>query len=213
MFAPLSPIEVSGGMILGDEVYTRVAEAILDGSLPPGHHLRDVQIAQQLGISRTPVREALQRLERFGLVEIAVGRYTRVSAPDDTLRHDTAEFTIHLMGSALRVSLGRCDDDRLAELVRHADAVVDTARNGDAVGVFDAAAALFREVTIATGNAVFVAVMREGAFAIERNLRGWEPFLATSYTGIAAWEQMRDGIAARDGDGAERVLRVLHGMA
>ena len=74
MSATLAPIELVSGMILSDEIYARIGAAIADGTFPPGHRLRDVELAQQLGVSRTPVREALQRLERFGLVEIAVGR-------------------------------------------------------------------------------------------------------------------------------------------
>ncbi len=82
MSPKLSPIDhsdLTSGVSLSDEVYARIGAAILDGTLAPGERLRDVDIATQLGISRTPVREALQRLERFGLVEVAVGRYTRVS--------------------------------------------------------------------------------------------------------------------------------------
>jgi DNA-binding transcriptional MocR family regulator len=78
------PIDLAGGKILSDEVYKRIGAAILEGTLPAGVRLRDVDLAAaQLGISRTPVREAPQRLEHFGLVEIAVGRYTRVSEPTD----------------------------------------------------------------------------------------------------------------------------------
>lgn len=208
----LSPIDLTPGMILSDEVYARVGAAIVDGSLPPGHLLRDVEIARQLGISRTPVREALQRLERFGLVEIAVGRYTRVSVPDHSLRADTAEFTIYFMGNALCMTLPRCTDDALAALVAHADAVVVAARAGDELGVFDAATALFVAVTIGTGNHMVRGVMREGALAIKRNLRDWPPFYEASAHSVDAWNDLRDRILARDGAGAERTLRDLHGI-
>lgn len=108
MRATLDPIRLNGGTILSDEVYARIGAAILDGTLPAGARLRDVELAEQLGVSRTPVREALQRLERFGLVEVAVGRYTRVSEPSDRLREETGEFTAYFMGNALRIALQRC---------------------------------------------------------------------------------------------------------
>jgi len=64
MSATLSPIKLTHGTILSDEVYSCIGAAILDGRLRPGQRLRDVDLAAELGISRTPVREALQRLER-----------------------------------------------------------------------------------------------------------------------------------------------------
>ena len=213
MIAPLSPIEVAGGMILGDEVHARIGAAILDGTLCPGQRLRDVDLARQLGVSRTPVREALQRLERFGLVEIAVGRYTRVSTPDDRLRDETGEFTAYLMGNALRIALQRCSDDQHAAIVALADAVVAAALRADAVGLFEASTEMFVEVTKATGNAMFIGVIREAALAIQRNLHGWRPFLAGPLSRNEGYVRLRECIAVRDSDGAEQMLRYLHGIA
>ena len=68
--------------LLRDDVYVRLRDAIVDGTFTPGEQLRDGDLAQWLGVSRTPVREALQRLERAGLVEVSPHRYTRVSHPN-----------------------------------------------------------------------------------------------------------------------------------
>ncbi|GAA2386601.1 GntR family transcriptional regulator [Streptomyces coeruleofuscus] len=51
-----------------DGVYRVLREAILDGTVPPGGQLREAHIAADLGISRSPLREALTRLEEDGLV-------------------------------------------------------------------------------------------------------------------------------------------------
>ena len=59
--------------------YATVRDWILHGPLSPGEPLRDTDIAERLGISRTPVREALIRLAQDGLVESARGRGTRVT--------------------------------------------------------------------------------------------------------------------------------------
>ncbi|HEX6360675.1 GntR family transcriptional regulator [Actinophytocola sp.] len=53
---------------LADEVADRVRDAIFDGVYPPGAQLREVELSEALGVSRGPVREALLRLEREGLV-------------------------------------------------------------------------------------------------------------------------------------------------
>ena len=65
--------------LLRDQAYVRLRDAILDGTLEPGEQLKDAEIAEWLGLSRTPIREALARLEEYGLVETAPNRYTRVT--------------------------------------------------------------------------------------------------------------------------------------
>lgn len=65
--------------LLRDEVRTRLRDAIVDGTLAPGEQLRDAELAVWLGVSRTPVREALLDLARSGLVQALPGRSTVVS--------------------------------------------------------------------------------------------------------------------------------------
>jgi DNA-binding GntR family transcriptional regulator len=65
-----------------EEVYSRLRGWIIEGTLGPGELLRDQDIAATVGVSRTPVREALRRLEDEGLVETALNRWTRVAPID-----------------------------------------------------------------------------------------------------------------------------------
>ena len=65
--------------LLRDEAYDRIRHAIVDGTLPPGTPLRDGDLADQLGLSKAPVREALRRLAEDGLVDSKPQSYTRVS--------------------------------------------------------------------------------------------------------------------------------------
>jgi DNA-binding GntR family transcriptional regulator len=68
--------------LLRDDVYTRLRDAIVDGTLLPGERLRDQELAAWLGVSRTPVREALLQLGQAGLVLAAPGRSTTVATLD-----------------------------------------------------------------------------------------------------------------------------------
>jgi len=63
----------------GDRAYQELREQIIDWRLPPGSVLGEVQTSDSLGVSRTPVREALQRLAREGLVRLVPGRGAVVS--------------------------------------------------------------------------------------------------------------------------------------
>ena len=66
--------------LMREDVYTHLREWIICGVLEPEEKLRDQDLAARLGVSRTPVREALRRLEDEGLVETRAQSYTRVTA-------------------------------------------------------------------------------------------------------------------------------------
>jgi DNA-binding GntR family transcriptional regulator len=61
-----------------DQVRERILERILDGTLPPGHRLRETELVQEFGTSQSPVREALRELEGLHYVETSPFRGTRV---------------------------------------------------------------------------------------------------------------------------------------
>ena len=63
-------------------VHAYLRECILDGTLTPGTKVSQVTLAEQLGISRTPLREVLRMLQEEGLVEIEPNQRTRVSGLD-----------------------------------------------------------------------------------------------------------------------------------
>ncbi len=117
-----------GGTPLADEAYRRISEAMLAGDLPPGSRLVMDALAERLEISRTPVRDALRRLEREGLVE-PTGRkgYTVRAIADADLDH-LYESRIAVEAYAAR---------RVAELgepaIRNVEAAIDGAVNSGAV--------------------------------------------------------------------------------
>lgn len=78
---PLAPTPVRTAL-LRDTVHDRLRDAIVDGTLAPGEVVRDTELATWLGVSRTPVREALLRLGETGLVRAAPGRSTVVAEID-----------------------------------------------------------------------------------------------------------------------------------
>jgi DNA-binding GntR family transcriptional regulator len=73
----LAPLQKS---LMRNDVYEHLKKLIVQGTLEPDEKLRDIDLANKLGVSRTPVREALRRLEDEGLVETKHNAWTRVSA-------------------------------------------------------------------------------------------------------------------------------------
>lgn len=209
MAAPFVPLEPSRA-VLGDEVYARLGEAILDGRLAPGERLRDQELAEWLGVSRTPVREALQRLERAGLVEVSPHRYTRVSYPNQ--QNDTVELVAYNMGLAVRMASARAEASALALALDRLDDVIAASRENDAARLATASHAFFAVVTRASGNYALLQFIREYEFAIRRDMVGWRPFIECPIGRTAAYEEFRDAFSSRDGDLAEGLLRGIHGL-
>ena len=91
--------------MLRDSVFVRIRDAIIDGTLEPGEKLMDGELSGWLGVSRTPIREALARLETTGLVETKPGRYTIVSPIDTRTLADAQVVTAAMNELAVRTAV------------------------------------------------------------------------------------------------------------
>lgn len=92
--------------LLRDDVYHRIRDAIVDGTLVPGEQLRDKELAAWLGVSRTPVREALLRLAEAGLVIAQPGRSTTVSSLSLRDVRDARDVVAAMHQLAVRAAVG-----------------------------------------------------------------------------------------------------------
>jgi DNA-binding GntR family transcriptional regulator len=108
----------SARTLLRDQAYLRLRDAILDGTLEPGEQLRDAELAEWLGLSRTPIREALARLEEYGLVETSPNRYTRVAPLRARDARDAFSVVAALHALAAELGVARVFSDELAEMRR-----------------------------------------------------------------------------------------------
>jgi DNA-binding GntR family transcriptional regulator len=102
-------------------VYEQLRYQILRGEIPPGAVLQQVELAQQLGVSRTPVRHALQQLAHDGLVEFLPGQTARVVATTLQDAIEMRQVRMWLEVPAVLLALRR--NPRPAELVRILDQV------------------------------------------------------------------------------------------
>ncbi len=101
---------------LADQVYTAVRDAIVHGQFAPGDKLVELDIAAWMGTSQGPVREALQRLERDGLVERRARSATYVTAIAADEIYELFAIRSLIEGFAIRRALPRIGPAQLAEL-------------------------------------------------------------------------------------------------
>jgi len=123
---------------LADRAYAALLNAIVGGELPPGRRLRDVELARQLGVSRTPVREALRRLEDEGLVESERNAYTRVAPVRPERIADAFPVVAALHGLATRLGVPALGPGDLDAMERHDAARTDALGRGDVLAAIAA---------------------------------------------------------------------------
>ena len=116
---------------LSEQAYNQIKDAICQGSVAPGDILSENQIAQQLGMSRTPVREALRALDSEGFVEIrnGIGAYVKPLSSKDM--EDLYEVRCLLEMQAIKTSIYRISNDEIDDLTRRFQAIYDACEQGD----------------------------------------------------------------------------------
>jgi DNA-binding GntR family transcriptional regulator len=126
------PIEHVRRTSLSEEAYNRIEAAIMEGMLAPEERLRDSELEAWLGISRTPIRHALDRLVEQGLVETERNRFTRVAPFDIEGVRRAVVVTGDLWVGAARRCVGSISDDDVALIDEVTRDLVQSAADGDA---------------------------------------------------------------------------------
>ena len=97
-------------------VYRRVREAILESELPAGETMSQVALADELGVSRTPLREALRMLQGEGLIEARPNRRVRVSPISASDLEELYALRVVVEAQALRLAMPRMTSEHIALL-------------------------------------------------------------------------------------------------
>ena len=132
-------------------VHAYLRECILDGTLTPGTKLSQVALAEQLGISRTPLREVLRMLQEEGLVEIEPNQRTRVAGLDPQELDDTYAVRILMETLALSMTMATFGRGGREDARRLLDAMRGAADAGDFPAWFAAHADYHRLITAGAG--------------------------------------------------------------
>ena len=116
---------------LRDVVFESLRKAIVEGSLKPGQRLMEVQLAEQLGVSRTPVREAIRKLELEGFVIMLPrkGAYVADMSVKDII--DVLEVRSALEGLAANLAAERMDEEEIKELKKISESLNEAMETGN----------------------------------------------------------------------------------
>lgn len=196
---------------LREHAAQRLRTAILDGTLHPGERLNDLELQQWLGISRTPLREALHDLARDGFIEMKAQRFTRVAPADESSALEYLQMAGALLGGVLRVTIPTLPEATAQTLAHRVDELLDLARRRDVPTMNLRAQVLVEEVihycrnrvlADATKNLVAGALYRVSASGYRAEDR-WDEVVADLTT-------LRTAIAQREAIAAELAIeRIL----
>lgn len=175
-------------------------ERIVSGELPPGERLREVQVCEQLGMSRTPVREAFRTLAAEGLVDLLPNRSVVVSglrAPD--IHHLFVVFA-EIEALAARLACERVTDEEVNEIGRYLNRMVDHHARQERGPYLKLNQAIHRRTVEIAGNPVLLAVWQSLAPRIER-ARALPNLDAGRWTAaLLEHSRMFTALAARDAE-------------
>lgn len=137
---------------LRDVVFNTLRQAILTGELKPGERLMEIHLANKLGVSRTPIREAIRKLELEGLVTMIPRRGAEVAQITEKSMNDVLEVRRALDALCVELACDRITEEELEQLKKACDGFEAAVRTGDAKRIAQADVALHDIIVHATGN-------------------------------------------------------------
>ena len=144
---------------LRDVVFRTLRRAILKGELKPGERLMEVQLANRLGVSRTPVREAIRKLELEGLVPMIPRRGAEVAEITEKNMRDVLEVRRALEELAVKIACEKMTDEEI-ELLRQASKKFrDTMYNDNLTAIAENDVEFHEIIYDATGNKRLIQIL------------------------------------------------------
>lgn len=197
--------------LLRDTVREQLRTAILDGTLEPGERLHDDELISWLGVSRTPLREALADLTRAGLVEMAPNRYTRVAIPKENEAIHAVQTLGVLYGGAVRLAVPNLPDAVKKQVVSGIDACLTDLENEDGPALNAHTVAVFDTYVEYCGNPALQQVCRDVTDGLAFKLRLPNIVQVLDWKNLtASFIALRESTLAGDPIASELAAEALH---
>ena len=153
---------------LRDVVFNTLRQGILTGALEPGERLMEIHLADRLGVSRTPIREAIRMLELEGLVTMIPRRGAEVSRISRQDIRDVLEVRLVLDSLATKLACKRITEDQKEELKKAAEEFAEATGSGDVTAIAHADVRFHDVILAASHNRRLVQMVNNLAERIYR---------------------------------------------
>ena len=158
--------KATNGVPLGQSVYSELEEMIITLQLSPGSVISEASLMQRSRFGRTPMREALQRLERERLVKILPRRGIMVAEINVASQMKLLEVRRHLERPLARFAAQRTTPEQRTQLQKIAGLINEAAARNDAVAFIRISKDLYAQLIAAAHNEYFEATGFPGAFGL-----------------------------------------------
>ena len=190
---------------LEEQVYLALEEAIIAGEYKKGDSLTEMSLSKKLGVSRTPIRAALARLSKEGLVEISPNRGAVVVGVTDEDLSDVYRIRIRLEGLASAMAATRISDEEKGELLETLELSEFYLGKGDTEKLKELDTAFHKVVYKASGSRMICSILSD----LHQNIRSYRK-LSLAVPGrleksIKEHRDIYNAIASGDADEADRL--------
>ena len=190
---------------LEEQVYLSLEEAIIAGEYKTGDSLTEMSLSKKLGVSRTPIRAALTRLSKEGLVEIAPNRGAVVVGVTDEDLSDVYRIRIRLEGLASAMAAARISENEKKELLDTLELSEFYLNKGDTEKLKELDTAFHRIIYKASGSRVICNILSD----LHQNIRTYRKLSLTVpgrlERSINEHREIYEAIAAGNADIADRL--------
>lgn len=192
---------------LTDTAYQKLRQAIVDGRIPPGTRFTDRDLAEQMRVSTTTVKRALNRLSLEGLVDIRPRRGTYVSDAFSQRMEENMIIRAYLEGLAARFAAQKANEQDLQALQEQVEVMRRSTQKGQ-VQEMAAANARFHSLIREAGKNPYVHRMIDVIRSFDSDFRGRSlADLEEARRGLDEHAGVFEAIKARDGDLAEERMK------
>lgn len=156
-------VNINEYLPLRDVVFNTLRQAIIKGELEPGERLMEIQLAERLGVSRTPIREAIRKLELEGLVVMIPRKGAEVAEITEKDLKDVLEVRCALEGLAVELACKYITEDGLNDLRKNLDEFKEAIKGDDVTHL--------AEKDVAFHDIIFASTKNERLIQLLNNLR------------------------------------------
>ena len=152
MSGHLQPIKLDSYKPLRELVCENIRQAIIDGTFSPGERLMEIQLADEMGVSRTPVREAIRKLELEGLVLMIPRKGAEVAEITEKNMRDVLEVRKALEELAVQLACEKITAEEIEEMKKAAEEFRMILKNKDITEIAEADVRFHDIIYMATDN-------------------------------------------------------------
>lgn len=189
---------------LRDVVFNTLRQAILTGELKPGERLMEIHLANKLGVSRTPIREAIRKLELEGLVTMIPRRGAEVAQITEKSMNDVLEIRRALDALCVELACERITEEDLGRLKQACEAFEAAVRTKDIKKVAKADVELHDIIVQATGNQRLVQLINNLSEQMYRYRFEYIKDIGQHQRLIEEHRMIYESIVKKDKEGASR---------